>query len=93
MDFFQFLSINDESETRHKTPSCHQTSVDTIGFHLRKGLMVKVIYKKNSPLNYYKGYVGEVKQYKPNSEHALVILHAVNYPKLIRMPIDHFVVE
>lgn len=58
---------------------------------IRNGTMVKIVYKQGSIFNYYKGYIGEVKDYKRGHSHARVLLHAPSYPCIIRVPLDHFV--
>lgn len=60
--------------------------------YLRIGQKIRVIYKPNSTLNFYKGYIGEIKYYKSPNEYALVILWAMNSLNTIRMPIDHFMI-
>lgn len=60
--------------------------------YLRNGQKIKVIYKPKSTLNYYKGYIGEIKYYKSPNEYALVVLWAMNSLNPIRMPIDHFMI-
>jgi len=58
--------------------------------YLRNGLKIRVIHKPGSRLNYYKGYIGEIKYYKSPNDYALVVLWAMNSLNQIRMPVDHF---
>lgn len=60
--------------------------------YLKVGQKIRVIYKPGSQLNYYKGYIGEVKYYRSPNNFALVILWAMNSLNQIRMPIDHFMI-
>lgn len=57
--------------------------------NLRKGNIVKVIRLENSELNYYKGYIGEVRDYKKDQNHALIFLHARNNNVVISFPLTH----
>lgn len=59
--------------------------------NIRNGQMVKIIYKEGSVYNYYKGYVGEIKDYKRGHDYARVLLHAPHYPPVIRVSLDHFI--
>lgn len=58
--------------------------------NLRKGNMVKIIRLENSEFNYYKGYIGEVRDYKKNQNHASIFLHARNNNIIISFPLTHF---
>lgn len=88
MDFLQFLQSS--ASTDHTRPQIHTETPLTID--LCRGNMVKIIRKQNSSLNYYKGYVGEIKEYKQGRDKALVFLHAINSYTRIWFPIDHFYV-
>lgn len=55
----------------------------------RKGDMVRVVFVPNSRLNVYKGYIGEVRDYKRGQDFALVFLHALNDFQLIKFPLEH----
>lgn len=57
---------------------------------IKKNDFVKIIYNPNSPLNCYKGYIGEIKNYRTDQDYALIFLHAINSPQLIRFPLTHF---
>ena len=67
-------------------------SLDTYK-NLRKGNFVTIVYKKDSSLNCYKGYFGEVKDYRKNQEHALIFLHASNNCAYIKFPLTHFILH
>lgn len=83
------------------TPSNSNTKFDTdtdedvkesklnIYKNLRKGNMIKIIRVENSELNYYKGYIGEVRDYKKDQTHALIFLHARNNNVSISFPLTH----
>jgi hypothetical protein len=58
--------------------------------NIRRGNYVKIIGVKNSILNIYKGYNGEVRDYKKDQDFAIIFLH-FNYSR-IKFPIDHFII-
>lgn len=58
--------------------------------NLYKGDCVQIIHLENSQLNMFKGYIGEIKEYKRGNDNAMIFLYALPYYKLIRMPISHF---
>lgn len=58
--------------------------------NFRVGQLVRIKRLEGGKLNCYKGYIGEIKEYKRYQNHALVLLHALNEPKLFRVPLDHF---
>ena len=53
------------------------------------GDFIQIQYHPNSPLNQYKGYIGEIKEYRKGQEHALVFIHARNASGLIKFHIGH----
>lgn len=56
----------------------------------KKDDFVRIKYLKDSNLNIYKGYNGEIKQYIKDSSEAMIILEALPYPRVISFPIKHF---
>ena len=59
--------------------------------NIKRGDFVKIIYLKNSNLNIYKGYVGDVKEYIKDQDSAIIFLHAISSSNNIRFPIEHFI--
>jgi hypothetical protein len=59
--------------------------------HYKKGDFIRIVQLENSPLNNYKGYNGEIRQYVKNAEHAYIVLEAINNSASIKFPIKHFV--
>jgi hypothetical protein len=57
--------------------------------NIRKGDFVKIIKLENSELNHYKGYIGEIRDYKKDQSHALIFLHARNTNTYILFPLKH----
>lgn len=91
-------SLNEDSNSKNSiNSSINKNKVDNdenekhISNHnFKRGETVKIIRYENSIFNLYKGYYAEIKQYKENSSYAYVILPAMNYPSLIKIPIVHF---
>jgi hypothetical protein len=54
--------------------------------------MVRIIYNENSVLNSYKGYIGEIRDYKNEHDFAVIFLHGITNQTFIRFPLKHFVV-
>lgn len=59
--------------------------------NIRKGNFVKIVYLPNSPLNAYKGYFGEIKDYKYGQDEAIVFLHSINSLTFVKFPLNHFI--
>ena len=57
----------------------------------KKGDFVKIVYMKDSILNNYKGYNGEIRNYVRNSDVAYVTLEAINGSQSIKFPVKHFI--
>ncbi|NDC95786.1 hypothetical protein EB118_19165 [bacterium] len=57
--------------------------------HIKRGDTVRIIRFGKSPFNYYIGYIGEVKEYRPNQTHAMVFLQATAEPRWLYLPIQH----
>jgi len=96
MDFFEISGNKQVGEItkslpRDTLPQRPDPDPHTVYKDIRVGEMIKVVRMEGGIYNCYKGYIGEVKDYKRGNDWALVILHAVNCPKLLRMPLDHFV--
>jgi hypothetical protein len=63
----------------------------TVYKNIKRGDFVKIIYLKNSSLNIYKGYVGDIREYRKDQDSAIIFLHAISSNNAIRFPIEHFV--
>lgn len=59
--------------------------------NIKTGDFIRIIYQKNSILNHYKGYIGEIKEYRKEQDSAVIFLHAISTFRLIRFPITHFI--
>ena len=59
--------------------------------NLKKGDHVKIVYLENSPFNYYKGYIAEIREYIKGAEHAFVCLPAQNTQNKLKISIKQFI--
>lgn len=95
MDFFSYLQ-NSGNESIKKNKKIEQENLENINdkhlqnTNFKRGEVVIIQKYENSAFNTYKGYYAEIKKYNQNSDHAYVILPALNYPILIKIPINHF---
>lgn len=78
-----------KQKTTPKNNDMHLNSISTYK-NIKKGNFIKIIYQKNSLLNNYKGYIGEIKEYRKEQDSALIFLHAITTFRLIKFPITHF---
>jgi len=60
-------------------------------YSFKKGDFVKIVKYKDSIYNYYKSYIGEIKEYNPYQNYVTVFLHSISHIKLIQMHPDHVV--
>jgi len=77
-------NISNENCIENSDENC----IDTYK-NIRKGSMVKIIYVENSLLNTYKGYNGEIKNFKSGQDFALVFLHGIQHKCIIKFPLKH----
>ena len=58
--------------------------------NLKRGDYVKIIRVKDSHLNIYKAYIGEIREYRKDQDHALVFIHAMaSSHRFIKFPLTH----
>lgn len=60
-------------------------------YSVKTGDFVKIVFKENSPLNIYKGYIGEIRDYRKGQQFAMVMLEAIVSKQIIKFSIDHFI--
>ena len=81
-------SVKDTEETRTKKQKMEIDNVlDQINHtnsykNIKRGSYVKIIGVKNSILNIYKGYTGEIRDYKKDQDYAIIFLCNFNSPKV-----------
>lgn len=83
---------NDNNDNNNNDKNIDKIEIELTqqNFNFKKGETVIITRYENSIYNYYKGYYAIIKKYKQNADYAYVILPAMNYPSLIKMPIKHF---
>lgn len=59
--------------------------------YIKRGDMVRIVNVPNSMLNIYKGYIGEIKDYKIDQDSALVFLHGITSITFIKFPLVHLI--
>jgi hypothetical protein len=78
MDFFKLT---------HETKN---TKAHTLYENIHRGTFIRIIGIQGSMLNSYKGYIGEVRDYKRGQDYAMVTLNALNNGNAIKFPLEHF---
>lgn len=98
MDFKDFLKKNklDDNNTLDTLDTLDNNLDNTIQVQMnftefKKGDFIKIIYLQDSPLNYYKGYFGEIKSYIKNAKNAYILLDAINSNRELEFPITHLI--
>lgn len=95
MNFFQFLKNNNNSQNQITLDNKSKNEVLSVKtYHstiLKPGDRIKIIYYPNSYYNSYKGYYGEIKEYKKSQPFALVHIYTSTSTRKISLPIEHFV--
>jgi hypothetical protein len=101
MDFFSILQQNSNENLLQKNSKKelnkkieNEQIYHTNSYkNLIKGNLVKIIGIKNSTLNVYKGYIGEIKDYKKDQDFAIIFLYAIQTnAHFVKFPINHFIV-
>jgi hypothetical protein len=59
--------------------------------YIKRGDMVRIVNVPNSMLNIYKGYIGEIKDYKIDQDSVLVFLHGITSVTFIKFPLVHLI--
>jgi hypothetical protein len=89
MDFFQLLN-NAQKKDREGGGGKDTPKPHSLYENIRRGTQIKIIRVKNSILNVYKGYIGEIRDYRRGQDYAMVTLNAVNNSTPIKVPLEHF---
>lgn len=92
MDFLSFLESNTSISNTSSATQAKDALMNMEFKHVRQGMFVKVVAIPNSALNVYKGYKGEIKEYKSGNEYAVVVLHCINNLPAVKFPLNHFVI-
>lgn len=83
MDFLKHL----QSETESTPITLPPPSPPPVTY--KRGDLIKIVRFEKSVYNSYKGYTAEIYDAKRNDGFAMVLVHT-NYPKLIKLPLEHF---
>jgi len=75
--------------TTKQTTKQTSTLIQNYCDRLQRGDFIVVVRVENSRYNSYKGYIGEVREYRKGQSTALVLLNAINSAKYLRLPIEH----
>lgn len=81
----------DSNKSESNLESTLQKNETSTYKNIRKGDFVKIISVKDSLLNNYKGYIGEIKDYRRDQDYALVFLHCVQTLRIVKFPLEHFI--
>jgi hypothetical protein len=91
MDFFKQIktteNLSQQPDIKDKQPELTSTP----RYNLKNNDRIQIVKYKNSSLNYYKGYIGEIKDrnIKRDKNYVMVFLYAVIPAKLKKFPIEH----
>jgi hypothetical protein len=91
MDFSDF--IRNSNSIKEPNSIVQQNENDIESVPLKRGMMVRIIYKPDSVLNSYKGYLGEIIYFNKQKNIARIFLHASLTFKIRQFPIDHLRLE
>lgn len=84
-----FKIFDTKSNSKSKTTEEHSYPYNSQEF--KRGDFVIIQRLENSHLNAYKGYFGQIKEYRIIDDSAYVILEAMNNPTAIKFPVGHLV--
>ena len=85
------FKINSMFKSKPSSVQYNNQPLDITEPEFKKGDFVKIVYMKDSILNNYKGYNGEIRNYVRNSDVAYVTLEAINGSQSIKFPVKHFI--
>lgn len=97
MDFVKLLNNSIEVHSKKSKETVNQRKKEEVPINhtfyedIKVGDYIKIVYLENSQYNDYKGYIGEVKEYKRGKDRALIMIHSTNIPKFIKISLKHFI--
>ena len=93
MNFLDISNLYPVSSSKPNIVNIHNPQHEQQILHqnVKRGDFIRVIRMQNSDLNNYKGYFGEIRDYKKGQDYAMVTLHALNNFSSIKMPLEHFI--
>ena len=89
-DLFKRNKFNNNKIFRTYENKNREYKVNIHEDNFKKDDRIRIVYVKDSKLNTYKGYNGEIKHYIKDASEAIIILEALPYPRTMSFPIIHF---
>jgi hypothetical protein len=83
------LQSTSKKQAHHIEQNHHE--IEQAHFYIKRGDVVRIVNVPNSKLNSYKGYIGEIRDYKRDQDFALVSLHAIIALPIIKFPLVHLI--
>lgn len=83
--------IEDSNVTDKVLTETKKREMEQAHLYIKRGDMVRIVNVPNSMLNIYKGYIGEIKDYKIDQDSALVFLHGITSITFIKFPLVHLI--
>lgn len=87
----QTEDFNVPCQTDNVLTETRKREMEQAHLYIKRGDMVKIVNVPNSMLNIYKGYIGEIKDYKIDQDSALVFLHGITSITFIKFPLVHLI--
>lgn len=81
----------EDSNVTDKILATKKREMEQAHLYIKRGDMVRIVNVPNSMLNIYKGYIGEIKDYKIDQDSALVFLHGITSITFIKFPLVHLI--
>jgi hypothetical protein len=90
-DKYEPTNSRDNYEPTNSRDIEQNRNIEQNHLYIKRGDIVKIVNVQNSLLNVYKGYIGEIKNYKKDQDFALVFLHAPTSVNIIKFPLLHLI--
>lgn len=84
-------TLQSKTEESSQTDVTKKREMEQAHLYIKRGDMVRIVNVPNSMLNIYKGYIGEIKDYKIDHDSAVVFLHGITSITFIKFPLVHLI--
>lgn len=84
-------TLQSKTEESSQTDVTQKREMEQAHLYIKRGDMVRIVNVPNSMLNIYKGYIGEIKDYKIDHDSAVVFLHGITSITFIKFPLVHLI--